>query len=98
VGSLDPRAWNFFQLNQNQRDIPIEEFEYTIRLNLTASFVLTKCLAEGMKKQLWGRIIFISSIAAYGAGLNGCRMSPLLPLFEFAFTDCMQTTLPQKAA
>ena len=65
----------------NQRDIPIEEFEYTIRLNLTASFVLTKCLVEDMKKQHWGRIIFISSIAAYGAGLNGCRMSPPLPLF-----------------
>lgn len=56
-------------------DIPIEEFEYTLRINLTASFVLTKCLVEGMKKQHWGRIIYVSSIAAYGAGLNGCRTS-----------------------
>jgi len=88
----------FSPLNQIKRDIPIEEFEYTIKLNLTASFVLTKCLVEDMKKQHWGRIIFISSIAAYGAGLNGCRMPPLLPPFELTFSDYMQTTLPQKVA
>ena len=28
-----------------------------------------------MKAQRWGRIVFTSSIAAYGAGLNGCRKS-----------------------
>lgn len=76
---LIPHARNLLVLNKNQRDISIEEFEYTLRLNLTASFVLTKHLVEGMKKQHWGRIIFISSIAAYGAGLNGCRTPPLLP-------------------
>lgn len=26
-----------------------------------------------MKVQKWGRIIFMSSIAAYGGGINGCR-------------------------
>ena len=81
MGSLDRRAWKFLPAESNPRDISIEEFEYTIRLNLTASFVLTKYLVEDMKKQHWGRIIFISSIAAYGAGLNGCRMLPLLPPF-----------------
>lgn len=54
-------------------DISVEEFEYTLRINLTASFVLTKCVVEDMKKQNWGRIIYVSSIAAYGAGLNGCH-------------------------
>lgn len=57
------------------RDIPLEEFEYTLKTNLTASFLLVKGVVEGMKKKKWGRIIFISSIAAYGTGLNGCRKS-----------------------
>lgn len=63
-------------------DITIEEFEYTLRINLTASFVLTKCLVEEMKKQHWGRIIYVSSIAAYGAGLNGARTSCVLHFFS----------------
>ncbi|KAK6611973.1 3-ketoacyl-acyl carrier protein reductase [Botrytis cinerea] len=54
-------------------DIPLEEFEYTLNINLRASFLLVKGVVEGMKAQKWGRIIFISSIAAYGAGLNGCH-------------------------
>ncbi|KAM3076052.1 hypothetical protein ACMFMG_006435 [Clarireedia jacksonii] len=54
-------------------DIPLEEFEYTLNINLRASFLLVKGCVEGMKQQRWGRIIFISSIAAYGAGLNGCH-------------------------
>ena len=32
-----------------------------------------KGVIEGMKAQRWGRIIFMSSIAAYGGGINGCR-------------------------
>lgn len=54
-------------------DIPLEEFEYTINVNLRASFVLVKGIIEGMKDQRWGRIIFISSIAAQGGGINGCH-------------------------
>lgn len=34
-----------------------------------------KGVIEGMKAQKWGRIIFMSSIAAYGGGINGCRKS-----------------------
>lgn len=56
-------------------DIPLEEFDHTLNINLRASFLLVKGCVEGMKQQKWGRIIFISSIAAYGAGLNGCRKS-----------------------
>lgn len=28
---------------------------------------------RGMKEKEWGRIIFVSSIAGYGAGVNGAR-------------------------
>jgi 3-oxoacyl-[acyl-carrier protein] reductase len=57
------------------RDIPLEEFQYTLNVNLTASFLLVKGVVEGMKEQKWGRIIFMSSIAASGGGINGCRKS-----------------------
>lgn len=35
-----------------------------------------------MKAQKFGRIIFVSSIAAYGGGINGCR----------TFSSCISTT------
>ncbi|KAF4542706.1 3-ketoacyl-acyl carrier protein reductase [Lasiodiplodia theobromae] len=54
-------------------DIPVEEFDLTIATNLKASFLLVKGVAEGMRDQKWGRIVFISSIAAYGAGVNGAH-------------------------
>ncbi|CZT47178.1 probable dehydrogenases with different specificities (related to short-chain alcohol dehydrogenases) [Rhynchosporium secalis] len=54
-------------------DIPLSEFEKTININLRASFLLVKGVIEGMKAQNWGRIIFMSSIAAQGGGINGCH-------------------------
>lgn len=57
-------------------DITLEEFDYTINVNLRASFILAKGVVEHMRNQRWGRIIFMSSIAGYGGGINGCRMSP----------------------
>lgn len=62
------------------RDIPLEEFEYTLNVNLRASFVLVKGVVGGMKAQKWGRIIFMSSIAAQGGGINGCRQSNILAI------------------
>ena len=62
-GKRIPQVW----------DISLEEFDYTINVNLRASFVLVKGVAEHMKTQRWGRIVFMSSIAAYGGGINGCR-------------------------
>ncbi|PYH97308.1 NAD(P)-binding protein [Aspergillus ellipticus CBS 707.79] len=58
---------------QNVWDIPLEEFDYTLNVNLRASFILVKGVAEHMKSQRWGRIVFMSSIAAYGGGINGCH-------------------------
>lgn len=49
-----------------------------ITTNLRASFILVKGVVEHMKAQRWGRIVFMSSIAAYGGGINGCRK--LIPI------------------
>ncbi|KAF2733779.1 3-oxoacyl-reductase [Polyplosphaeria fusca] len=54
-------------------DIPLEVFEHTLNVNLRSPFLLAKSVVGNMKKQQWGRIIFVSSIAAYGVGLNGCH-------------------------
>lgn len=51
-------------------DIPLSEFEITLNVNLRAPFLLVKGVVDGMKAQKWGRIIFVSSIAAYGGGMN----------------------------
>ncbi|PYH45634.1 SDR family NAD(P)-dependent oxidoreductase [Aspergillus saccharolyticus JOP 1030-1] len=54
-------------------DITLEEFDYTLNVNLRASFILSKGVVEHMKNQRWGRIVFMSSIAGYGGGINGCH-------------------------
>ncbi|KAL2006617.1 hypothetical protein VTN00DRAFT_9285 [Thermoascus crustaceus] len=62
-GKRIPQVW----------DISLEEFDYTINVNLRASFILVKGVVEHMKAQRWGRIVFMSSIAGYGGGINGCH-------------------------
>ncbi|KAJ5224585.1 uncharacterized protein N7469_008088 [Penicillium citrinum] len=57
----------------NVWEISLEEFDYTLNINLRASFILVKGVVEHMKSQKWGRIIFMSSIAAQGGGINGCH-------------------------
>ncbi|EME76860.1 uncharacterized protein MYCFIDRAFT_43982 [Pseudocercospora fijiensis CIRAD86] len=59
----------------NILDIEIEEWDYTINVNLRASFILTKLAVAHMIEQKWGRIIYISSIAAGGTSINGCHYS-----------------------
>ncbi|KAI0485410.1 3-oxoacyl-reductase [Xylaria cf. heliscus] len=54
-------------------DVSIEEFDYTININLRASFILSKLSIPHMEAQQWGRIIFVSSIAAIGGGINACH-------------------------
>lgn len=54
-------------------EIPLQEFEKMISINLTSSFLLSKQAIPYMVSQKWGRIVFISSIAAIGGGINGCH-------------------------
>jgi 3-oxoacyl-[acyl-carrier protein] reductase len=55
-------------------DIGLEEFDTMMNINLRASFILVKGVVEHMKSERWGRIVFMSSIAAYGGGINECRV------------------------
>ena len=66
-------------------DISLEEFDYTINVNLRASFILVKGVVEHMKNQRWGRIVFMSSVAAFGGGVTGCSKLCLLNFGCFFF-------------
>lgn len=57
----------------NILDIPLDEFDYTLTVNLRASFLLCKLSIPHMQAHGWGRIVLIGSLAAYGGGINGCH-------------------------
>ena len=42
-----------------------------MEVNLRPAFLLAKRLAPGMRERGWGRIIFVSSVAAFTGGLVG---------------------------
>jgi NAD(P)-dependent dehydrogenase (short-subunit alcohol dehydrogenase family) len=54
-------GWNIPQPVDRIRD---EDWDTLLELNITASMVLTRALAPGMKERRWGRIIYISSVMA----------------------------------
>ncbi|KAI0013245.1 NAD(P)-binding protein [Xylariaceae sp. FL0662B] len=54
-------------------DVSLEEFDNTLNINLRASFILSKLSIPHMETRKWGRIIFVSSIAAFGGGINACQ-------------------------
>jgi|ERR1700737_5020445 len=57
--------------SQSSRKVSLDDFDQTLNINLRASFILTKALVVPMREQKWGRIVFVSSIAGYGGGING---------------------------
>lgn len=54
-------------------DVSLEEFDHTINVNLRASFILSKLSIPHMEAKGWGRIVYVSSIAAIGGGINACH-------------------------
>jgi 3-oxoacyl-[acyl-carrier protein] reductase len=52
-------------------DVTIEEWNQTVRVNLSGAFYWSSLVVPGMKKTGFGRIINISSIAARGGGVVG---------------------------
>lgn len=51
-------------------EFTVEDFDYTIAVNLRANFLLCQGLAERMAKRGWGRIINISSVGARTGGVS----------------------------
>jgi 3-oxoacyl-[acyl-carrier protein] reductase len=54
-------------------DIQIEDWDRMLAVNLTAPFILAQSAFAGMCERGSGRIVFISSVAAYTGGLIGAH-------------------------
>jgi 3-oxoacyl-[acyl-carrier protein] reductase len=65
----------------NILELDIEEWDYTMNVNLRSSFIITKLAVPHMQEQAWGRMIYISSIAAGGTSINGCHYSASKGMF-----------------
>ncbi len=56
---------------QPLESIAIEDFDETIAVNLRAPFLLTQRLLPAMAKRGFGRVLFMSSVAAFTGGIVG---------------------------
>src|SRR5437667_12742624 len=52
-------------------ELTLEEWDQTINVNLRPSFLLAQRIAPGMRQRRWGRVILISSVAAFTGGIVG---------------------------
>ena len=69
---------------ENFKNINLENFEKTLKVNFYPSFILTKNLGLKMCKKKWGRIVHISSIGVkFGGGENNYYYSLSKHCLEF---------------
>jgi 3-oxoacyl-[acyl-carrier protein] reductase len=54
-------------------DIPPAEFDTMVSVNLRAAFLLSQLCVPHMQTAGWGRVVYVTSIAAHGGGINGCH-------------------------
>jgi 3-oxoacyl-[acyl-carrier protein] reductase len=52
-------------------EITLEEWDQTMQVNLRAAFLLAQRVTPGMREHHWGRVIFVSSVAAFTGGIVG---------------------------
>jgi 3-oxoacyl-[acyl-carrier protein] reductase len=52
-------------------EISLREWDDTMHVNLRAAFMLAQRVTPGMRNRHWGRVIFVSSVAAFTGGSVG---------------------------
>ncbi len=52
-------------------EISLQEWDETMNVNLRAAFLLAQRVTPGMRNRNWGRVIFVSSVAAFTGGIVG---------------------------
>jgi 3-oxoacyl-[acyl-carrier protein] reductase len=56
---------------QDLDEVSIEDFDETVAINLRAPFLLAQRTLPGMRARGFGRILFVSSVAAFTGGIVG---------------------------
>ena len=56
---------------QKIEEATLEDFDHTIKTNLRSTFLVTQAVLPAMRKNKWGRILMISSVAAQTGGKVG---------------------------
>jgi 3-oxoacyl-[acyl-carrier protein] reductase len=56
---------------QSFEEIEVEDWDKTMNVNLRAAFLFAQRVAPGMRERGWGRIVFVSSTAAFTGGIVG---------------------------
>jgi 3-oxoacyl-[acyl-carrier protein] reductase len=56
---------------QSLEDISIEDFDEMLAVNLRAPFLLAQRTVPGMRARGFGRVLFVSSVAAFTGGIVG---------------------------
>lgn len=64
AGTADVKGW---------RNIDLAAWNHTLAVNLTAPFLLAQSVLPGMVERRWGRILFVSSVAAFTGGVVGAH-------------------------
>src|SRR2546426_4982826 len=57
-------------------EIDLETWDVTLAVNLRAPFLLAQRTIPGMRARRWGRVLFMSSVAAFTGGLVGGPHAP----------------------
>jgi 3-oxoacyl-[acyl-carrier protein] reductase len=56
---------------QGLEEVSVEDWDRVMEVNLRPAFLLAKQFAPGMRERGWGRIVLVSSVAAFTGGLVG---------------------------
>jgi len=72
LGHIDILVRNAGMGSQKRlEDITLDEWDQTMQVNLRAAFLLAQRITPGMRERRWGRVIFVSSVAAFTGGIVG---------------------------
>ena len=64
-------------LQQSLEEITVEDWDRVMNVDLRSAFLLAKRLASRMREQEWGRMVFVSSVAAFTGVIVGAHYTDL---------------------